>query len=759
VRDQISRETKGLYEFREFHLDLTEKVLLRNGSVIPITPKVFETLQVFIEYPGRLIEKVELMQKLWQDQFVEESNLTFNIKMLRKALGDSASKPRFIETVPKRGYRFIAEVSRVKDVKEEIVRKDERQENFGSPGPHHFSAHQTPASAAVVALADWRHKPDEHKPVEIAPGNSPAKLELLPAIPIVDRKSNYYFFIMAGVILAVALTGFGLYKFSGSTASATDFQKLRLTSNGKTKLAALSPDGKYFAYVLDNEGKQSLWLKNIATGSDVSILPESENVSFGRIVFSPDGDHIFYGATGNVYRIPVLGGTPKKILSGPGSMVSFSPDGKQITFMRYSSQSEETAAVVIANIDGTDEKILASSRRPNIFLRSAAWSPDGKVIACIAMDAEGYQQVVTVNVADGAISTLPASRWNSILQIAWQPDGNSLIALVAETNILFQIWSLPYPGGEGKKITDDAQTYLNFSLSADGKSMVAVQAALETHLWLLPTGEEASRAKQLTHGVAKYDGFLSIHWAGDNRIIFENAPNGHPAGWSMDAEGQGLKEILPAAYMSAASPDGNFLVYQSKEKDGTGLFRYSVKDAEKKRLTTNADIFPAISPDGKWVVFERFSDDMALWKVPLDGGEAIKFEDVPGFLTYPAISPDGKFIALIYGGVSKAPSIVIVPTEGGKIVNEFNVQIESTPNQGKIALQWTPDGQAINYVSLVDNVSNIWRQPIDGGPPVQVTNFESGRIFNFAYSPHGEKLALSRGSFNRDVVLISKVSQ
>lgn len=106
----MSAQTKDFYEFDDFRIDLSEKVLLRNEKPVSLTPKVFDTLLVFVENPGRLIEKDELMEKLWHESFVEESNLSFNIMMLRKALGDSAAEPRYIETVPKRGYRFIGKV-------------------------------------------------------------------------------------------------------------------------------------------------------------------------------------------------------------------------------------------------------------------------------------------------------------------------------------------------------------------------------------------------------------------------------------------------------------------------------------------------------------------------------------------------------------------------------------------------------------------------------------------------------------------------
>ena len=98
------------YEFASFRLDVSQKVLLRDSKPVPLTPKVFDTLEILLENAGKLLEKDELMRKIWQDRYVEESNLTSNIKMLRKALGDDAAHPQFIETVPRRGYRFIAEV-------------------------------------------------------------------------------------------------------------------------------------------------------------------------------------------------------------------------------------------------------------------------------------------------------------------------------------------------------------------------------------------------------------------------------------------------------------------------------------------------------------------------------------------------------------------------------------------------------------------------------------------------------------------------
>src|SRR6478672_9023551 len=99
-----------VYRFGDFKVDTEQKVLLHHDKPLPLTPKVFDTLLVLIENSGRIVEKEKLMSRLWPDTFVEEANLTFNIQQLRKALGDDARHPQFIETVARRGYRFIAHV-------------------------------------------------------------------------------------------------------------------------------------------------------------------------------------------------------------------------------------------------------------------------------------------------------------------------------------------------------------------------------------------------------------------------------------------------------------------------------------------------------------------------------------------------------------------------------------------------------------------------------------------------------------------------
>lgn len=218
----MSQQSNDLYEFEGFRLDLAEKTLTRHGEVVSVTPKVFETLQLFLENAGHLVEKDELIRRLWPDRFVEESNLTFNIKMLRKALGDDATKPCFIETVPKRGYRFIAEVSRSATVGE--------QEN--SPGfvsasnvsaissPPRAVDAGTPRHGAVVALADWRSaneasSPEREPQIETAISDS----EDADISPPARNRLAHRLLILLGS--AAAILGIGYYFLSAGRPTAS----------------------------------------------------------------------------------------------------------------------------------------------------------------------------------------------------------------------------------------------------------------------------------------------------------------------------------------------------------------------------------------------------------------------------------------------------------------------------------------------------------------------------------------------------------
>ncbi len=712
----MSQETKR-FEFGEFVLDADEKMLLRHGKSMPIPPKVLELLFVLVENHGHVLEKEVLMTKLWANTFVEEGNLTFTIRKLRTILDDDTRNPRFIETIPKRGYRFIAEVSSNTGqlLPEARIAGENRKglEDRGSGKASRFAKNSYLASFGILAV------------------------------------------LIAGLIAVIWwLTINRIQNFSSLSIE-------RLTSNGKAKFAAISPDGKFAGYIVDDEGKQSIRLKNVATGSDVQILAPLTGTQLHSIAFSPGGDHLYYAEKEALFRLPILGGPPEQVLANFVSGSQFSPitfslDRKQFAFVRRDSES--SSSVILVNVDGSGERVLAKSDAPAMFLRSAVWSPDGKVIALLT---SGGKRISLVRVADGVVSAFNTPPWKVVSQIAWKPDGSGLLAVATEDpSFTSQIWQLSYPDGNAENITNDLNNYQSISITADGRTLAAVRVEQVAHIWAGST-EEGGLFRQITHGVDGYDGIYGLDYLSNGEIIYEAVPGGKGQILSINAEGGEPKLIVNDSGSASASPDGKYAIYQTTdESKALGLFKLEISSGQRVRLTTGKDVWIAYSADSKWVVFTRWGEQADLWKISIDGGDPVKLTNLAGYAQAPSVSPDGKLIAFHLWKPNKEPSVfAIIPFNGGDVIKTFqlslwNSRVQHAKGYGKDTVQWTPDGQAIDYAVFNDNASNIWRQPIDDSPPFQVTNFTDQQIFNFAYSPDGKKLALSRGTYGRDVVLL-----
>src|SRR6266436_620380 len=259
------------------------------------------------------------------------------------------------------------------------------------------------------------------------------------------------------VVYAAAVAGLvaivlGLYEIAHvrgwrflSRPPLEGMQITRLTFTGQVRDAAISPDGKYIALVNLNSGARSIWVYQVATGSTAQVV--SNNIGYwpwgARLTFSPDGTYIYYEnldsteGTGlyGLYRVPMVGGTPRKLITDVDSAVTFSPDGKRLAFMRNSNKRAE-AALIAADSDGTSERTVAVRKRENGFTFEApAWSPDGKVIAI----AIGYgdelirQRIEVVSVDTGGETLLGTRSWRFVGRMGWLPDGRGLV-LVAREN-------------------------------------------------------------------------------------------------------------------------------------------------------------------------------------------------------------------------------------------------------------------------------------------------------------------------------------
>jgi eukaryotic-like serine/threonine-protein kinase len=563
---------------------------------------------------------------------------------------------------------------------------------------------------------------------------------------------------VAALIIAVAVTAFGLYKFIGQWRSGVKpiaaFQTMkitRLTSTGKARSAGISPDGRYVVHGVDENGQHSLWMRQVATSSNVQIVPPADFPYF-HLTFSPDGNYIYYlgqeaddNDAGVLYQRPVLGGAAKKLIVDIDSPITFSPDNKQLAFVRFVPDKGESL-LMLANADGTAERRLAVRKYPDTFSRDnpgPSWSPDGKVIVCNAgtTDAiEPYMNLVEVRVADGTMKPITSQRWWGVGQAVWLRDGSGLVFTARErTSSPSQLWRISYPSGEAHRITNDLNDYLGVSLTADSTALVTVQSVRPSNIWVALDGE-ASRATQITF--SNFDGTEGIAWTPDGKIVYASLASGNSDLWITDADGSNQRQLTIDARNNsypAPSSDGRYIVYVSDRKGSTNIWRMDRDGRNQTQLTHGSgEVFPECSPDGKWVVYNSVGD-FTLWKVPMGGGDPEQL--TTRCLGRPAISPDGKLIA-----GDDFRKTAIYPFSGGNPIKVLNTWT--------LHCKWTQDGRALQYIDISGR-SNLYSQPLDGSPPKRLTDNKSDRIFNFDLSHDGKQLALVRGNVTNDVVLIS----
>ena len=556
-------------------------------------------------------------------------------------------------------------------------------------------------------------------------------------------------FIVAILVLAIA--AFIAYKVlrRPTRFNLQDMQITKLTDSGNASHVAISPDAREVVYVLVDGEKQSLWVRNVPTKSDVQVLPPAVTV-FNGVNFSPDGNYIYFerarnsSETGDLYVMPVLGGTPRQLIHDVYRPVSFSPDGKQFALIRINASGNPE--VRIANSDGSADRLLATLPM-GPFVYGAAWSPDGKTIAASAVQFGAQIKWVlnVIRVADGQRSELYSSS-EEIGRPVWMPDGESLIVSVGAPNAnLAQLWIVSYPSGERRRFTNDLTNYgVLIDVSHDGKTLAAIQEARISHVWVAPQGQ-AAQAKQITSGQSQYSHVTS-------------APNGkllvrtHGTDLAlMNSDGSQNTPFLPDAHNvgSASGCGDRYVVFDSLPQSQVAVIRAEADASNPTKLADDA-VFPDCSRDGKWFLYSN-TLGTKFFRLPIEGGTPTQIA-TPHQTGDPIlkISPDGNWITYLYAEARPAQEqIAIIPATGGTPVHLFPLPEDTN------AFRWSPDGKGVQFVITRNGAANIWEQPIAGGPRRQITNFTSGLIFDFDWSYDGKLLYLAKGEKNSDVILIS----
>ena len=531
----------------------------------------------------------------------------------------------------------------------------------------------------------------------------------------------------------------------------------RLTNTGNAFLSTISGDGRYVVHIKNTGIEPSLWVRQTSTTSDVQIVPPAR-VRYDGLTYGPDGDYVYYvtygftGGVGTLYRVPVLGGTSQRVLEDVDSPVSFSPDGKQFAFTRGAPNRGE-AYLMIAAADGSGVRQLASLSLPEqLQLTGPAWSPDGRTILATAQSLKGAPHVVVYafDVASGSSRQIGDTRWRTMGDLEWMPDGGGFLAAAAEqTGEGPQIWQIEYPSGARRRVTNDLNNYVGASISEDGRTIATVQAENVSNLWIL-AGNELSNARQITSGRGRGDGQRGLGWTPDGRLVFGSAASGRLEIWIVNADGSNLRQLTnneAPSVLPAASPDGRYVVFQRFQSEGMNLWRMSLDGSDEKAITTDGLAYaPSVGADSRTVFFYSPATGQPLpHKVSIDGGDVVKLSD--DYFRPLQVSPDGRtLLGVGWDAAARRSALGTLPVEGGRV----QLVALDVPT----AALWAPGGQGITHVAVLTDGIALVNTPLKGGPSKELLKLREN-IFAFAWSPDGKQLAVSRGLGSSDVVLVT----
>ena len=736
--------------FGQFELDAANRELRKAGVSLKMHPQPFQVLQLLAGRPKQIVTRDEIRRTLWgNNTFVDfERGINSCVNQIRATLGDDPEKPRYVETLPRRGYRFIASVSieLPKQLAIDVALPPGTTESdLGASGSSADSSGRSDVHAvrpltSILAIAKWSKK----------------------------RLAVVSIAIISGFIAI----GFGIHKWVSLSKGPNlpEIQISKLTDSGTAADVAISPNGQYVVYVRQDGQQQSLWLRQVAMSSEVQILRPGIN-AFHGISFSSDGNYIYFVRSDPndpffkyLYSMPTLGGTPRKLIADVDSPVSFSPDGQEFAY-EHCIPSLNALELIVVNGDERNMHSLATFQNASCYLFQPGlnWSPDGRTIAVPVFRLGNKQswELEAVSTRDGSAQELYSSVEN-LGRPVWLTNGKALLVPhYDQSSHREQLWTISFPGGETRRLTNDLSDYgTNLDITRGGGTVAAIEKTTIANVWVAPVSD-AQGGRQITPGGIP---MISVTEASDGKILSASADGKM---WSMNPDGSGRTLFSDAHEAGWLTTCGRFVVFASYEAGTVVLIRVNADGSSPTKLVSGnlarllknsfTSRAPACSPDGKFVFYVTMDSPQKICRIPTEGGYPEEVGANPGDLISSrlSISPDGTLLAYAYDQYNATTTpgwkLAVIPVNLGQNVKVFDVP------GGIEAPRWSPDGKSLQYLLADNGATNIWEQPLAGGKPQQLTMFTSGRIFDFDWSPDGKRLLLTRGESTSDVVLLTNI--
>jgi serine/threonine protein kinase len=617
---------------------------------------------------------------------------------------------------------------------------------------------------------------------EVAP---PADVTSSLAVLAVAKQHKWA--VVGGLVVALIVlvaAGIGVYSMFHRPVPMPfqSYTITQVTNSGKAALTAISPDGKYVLSAMADNGLQSLWLRNVPTGSDTQVIPPSSS-EYRSLAFSPDGNYIYFRkaqnalAAGllatrinthfNLYRAPVLGGTPLTVVRDIDTDITFSPDGRRIAYARANDPEIGKYRLLTAGLDGSDEKVLqvGPGLETPLYL---AWSPNGnEIVYDLPRPQNAFGGIDIFDLGEG--KTRSSTRFDDkrVYELKWSPDGRGILALCGLRGPHFdraQIAFLPNAATELQPITRDTNSYATLTVSADGKTLATVQKKTTRNVYLLPgAGSQSAQVSPLPSQVQEIQ---RLNWTADGNLL----ANDGARLWRMGLDGKNPTQLVadPTAFMLTPSACGaSYIVFPWAFHGGTNsanIWRVNADGSNPLKLTNGEfDHNSVCSPDQKWVYYtDQAADRGRIMRVSLDGSG--KPEAVPGSADFHGLIA-GVDMSISADGKTLAYSVEVVNEETQQRTAKVALLNLDAPTSPRMldanphytgGVQFTPDGKSVAYAIRENGIENIWVQPLDGSAGHQMTNFNSEQIGSLHWSPDRKSLGILRGHSESDVVLLQE---
>ena len=601
------------------------------------------------------------------------------------------------------------------------------------------------------------------------------------SVVAVARQHKLGLGIVAIIVLAlVAGAAFGVYSLlhRNNAAAFQNYSIKGLTVTGKVVNAVVSPDGKSVVTELDENGKQSLWLRNVATGSDTQIRAASDAQYMG-LNFSRDGDYIYFRTlergtkeadAGTVlYRMPVFGGTPQAVQQDVDSTPVFSPDGKRMAYMRMNNPEVGKMRLLTANLDGGDEKV-ARVAEIDTSAKSMCWSPDGKMLAYLVFAPDGGAGTVridTLNLTTGAVKTVFQTDEIYLYgSLNWLQDGSALLINYSRlsTDAFPQLGLVSYPFGEFRTLTNVTNVaQLSPTISADGKTISAIQS--HSLHWVEILSGSGDGQSMRVPGIPQQAAIEGMHWASNSELyVSELTDVSKIVRISIDGTTQSTVVSDSSGggydYFSVCN-HGQILVGVWWNLQGRGSFKRINADGSgtAELLNSFSGGIPSCSEGGKWVYYYDGKSQRNM-RIPWSGGTpeplAVAQRTKGTIVSQATVSPDDKLLAYLTTSEDVPGKYIrktaVIAADAGADVQP---RLMDSDRRWAGPRQFMPDSKALVFPIRENGVDNLWLQPLDGGPSHQLTHFTStDPILAFEWSLDGKKLAIQRSQRMSDVVLL-----